>query len=91
MKSNRRVGGKVRKNDLKRLIYDTILKHITVFSIIDFEEKLMTAEILHVCIVCKHIHDKEKEGNWEQLPEDFQCPECGCNKDEYYDELWYQV
>jgi rubredoxin len=51
----------------------------------------MTAEILHVCIVCKHIHDKEKEGDWEQLPENFQCPECGCNKDEYYDELWYQV
>jgi rubredoxin len=51
----------------------------------------MTAEILHVCIVCKHLHDKEKEGEWKQLPEDFQCPKCGCNKDEYYDELWYQV
>jgi len=51
----------------------------------------MTAEILHICIVCGHRHDEKTEGKWEELPEDFLCPECGCGKDEYYDELWHQV
>jgi rubredoxin len=51
----------------------------------------MTAEIIHVCIVCNHLHDKEKEGEWENLPKDFKCPVCGCNKDEYRDELWHSV
>jgi rubredoxin len=37
----------------------------------------------HVCVVCGHIHDEELEGNWETLPEDFLCPECGVGKDEY--------
>ena len=37
----------------------------------------------HVCIVCGHIHDEELEGNWNELPEDFTCPDCGCGKEEY--------
>ena len=37
----------------------------------------------HVCIVCGHIHDEETEGAWDSLPSDFECPECGCGKDEY--------
>ena len=51
----------------------------------------MTAEILHICIVCNHLHDNKKEGEWEELPEEFKCPTCGCNKDEYRDELWHSV
>ena len=38
----------------------------------------------HVCVVCGHVHDEETEGSWESLPEDFQCPECGVGKEDYY-------
>ena len=31
----------------------------------------------HVCVVCGHVHDEEKEGKWETLPEDFTCPDSG--------------
>ena len=51
----------------------------------------MTAEILHVCLNCKHLHDEKKEGVWENLPEDFKCPDCGGNKKDYDSELWYSV
>ena len=27
--------------------------------------------------------DEEVEGKWEDLPEDFECPECGCGKEDY--------
>ena len=37
----------------------------------------------HVCVVCGHVHDEETEGQWNKLPEDFTCPECGVGKDEY--------
>ena len=37
----------------------------------------------HVCVVCGHVHDEETEGKWENLPEDFQCPECGVGKEDY--------
>ena len=37
----------------------------------------------YVCIVCGHVHDEELEGNWDQLPEDFLCPECGVGKEDY--------
>jgi rubredoxin len=39
--------------------------------------------MLHVCIVCGHVHDEELEGEWETLPEDFDCPECGVGKEDY--------
>ena len=37
-----------------------------------------------ICIVCGHVHDEEIEGQWETLPEDFQCPDCGVGKEDYY-------
>ena len=37
----------------------------------------------HVCIVCGHVHDEETEGKWEDLGDDFLCPECGCGKQDY--------
>jgi rubredoxin len=37
----------------------------------------------HICVICGHIHDEELEGEWDKLPEDFVCPECGCNKEDY--------
>ena len=36
---------------------------------------------LYLCL-CGHEHD-ETEGQWETLPEDFECPECGCGKEDY--------
>jgi rubredoxin len=37
----------------------------------------------HVCVVCGHVHDEELEGNWNELSDDFLCPECGCGKEDY--------
>jgi rubredoxin len=51
----------------------------------------MTAEIIHKCIVCGHIHDESTEGKWETLADDFECPECGCGKEDYEAELWHSV
>jgi len=36
-----------------------------------------------VCIICGHVHDHKLEGDWEDLPDDFECPECGCGKEDY--------
>jgi len=41
-------------------------------------------EQTYVCVVCGHEHDEAIEGRWEELGDDFLCPECGCGKDEYY-------
>ena len=41
-------------------------------------------EQTYVCVVCGHEHDEAVEGRWDDLPEDFTCPECGVGKDEYY-------
>ena len=38
---------------------------------------------VHVCVVCGHEHNEDNEGTWNELPDDFTCPECGCGKDEY--------
>ena len=37
----------------------------------------------HICIVCGHVHDDAVEGAWDSLPETFECPECGCSKEDY--------
>ena len=37
----------------------------------------------HVCLVCGHIHDEATEGDWETLPSDFVCPDCGCGREDY--------
>ena len=37
----------------------------------------------YVCVICNHIHDEETEGKWEDLPDDFMCPECGGMKSDY--------
>ena len=34
----------------------------------------------HVCIICGHIHNEELEGKWNELPDTFECPECGLAK-----------
>jgi len=37
----------------------------------------------HVCIVCGHVHDELAEGKWDELPDDFLCPDCGVDKSDY--------
>jgi rubredoxin len=37
----------------------------------------------HVCVICGHVHNEELEGKWDDLPEDFPCPECGGFKQDY--------
>ena len=36
-----------------------------------------------VCVICDHVHNEEIEGVWEELPDDFSCPECGGIKQDY--------
>ena len=37
----------------------------------------------YVC-VCGYVYDEEKEGvKWEDLPEDYECPDCGLGKDSF--------
>ena len=36
-----------------------------------------------VCTICGHEHDPDVEGEWEDLPDNFECPECGCGKQDY--------
>ena len=40
-------------------------------------------ELAHVCVICGHEHNEELEGKWDDLPEDFPCPECGGFKEDY--------
>jgi len=42
-----------------------------------------------VCIVCGHIHNEVIEGKWDELANDFECPECGSGKDDY-DEVIFE-
>jgi rubredoxin len=37
----------------------------------------------HVCVVCGHIHNEETEGLWEDLDDNFCCPDCGVGKADY--------
>jgi rubredoxin-NAD+ reductase len=37
----------------------------------------------YICIVCGHVHDEDLEGKWEELGDDFLCPECGVSKADY--------
>lgn len=37
----------------------------------------------HVCVVCGHVHNEYTEGEWETLPDNFECPECECGKEDY--------
>jgi rubredoxin len=40
-------------------------------------------EKIHLCVICGHVHNEAVEGRWDELGADFECPECGCGKDEY--------
>lgn len=43
----------------------------------------MNTPQVYVCTVCGHQHDENTDGNWEALPKYWNCPECGCAKEEY--------
>lgn len=37
----------------------------------------------YICTVCSYIYDEEKNGKWEELPDDWKCPICGAGKDAF--------
>jgi len=46
----------------------------------------------YVCVICGFVYDEDQglpnEGiapgtRWEDIPEDWKCPECGAGKDEF--------
>jgi rubredoxin len=41
----------------------------------------MAKEVEHVCIVCGWQYDESKYGKWENLSDDFECPECAAEKE----------
>jgi rubredoxin len=58
----------------------------------NYEEVIMSEYRKYQCGVCGHIYD-EAEGDeetgiapgtrWEDIPDDWRCPECGAKKSEY--------
>lgn len=36
-----------------------------------------------ICVICGHIHDEAKDGKFEDLPDDWTCPDCGAEKASY--------
>ena len=37
-----------------------------------------------VCLICGYVYDEDKEGTkFEDLPEDWTCPECGAPKEDF--------
>ena len=37
----------------------------------------------YVCSICGYIYDEEKNGRWEDLPDDWKCPICRAGKDAF--------
>ena len=35
------------------------------------------------CLVCDHVHDEALDGRWEDLPDDWVCPQCGATKQDF--------
>lgn len=35
------------------------------------------------CAVCGYVHDEAKDGAWDSLPDDWQCPVCGAGKSDF--------
>lgn len=35
------------------------------------------------CLICDHVHDEALGVRWEDLPEDWVCPECGAAKSDF--------
>ena len=40
----------------------------------------MAQEVEHICIICGWKYD-DRYGKWEDLPDDFECPDCRAEKD----------
>ena len=41
----------------------------------------MTNEVEHICLICGWKYDEKEYGKWEDLPDDFECPDCHSEKD----------
>jgi len=39
--------------------------------------------MIYECVICGHQHDETLDGPWSEVPEDFECPECGVGKSDY--------
>lgn len=37
----------------------------------------------YICTICGYIYDEEKNGKWDELPDDWKCPICGAGKDAF--------
>lgn len=35
------------------------------------------------CLICGHVHDEALGTRWEDLPDDWVCPECGATKADF--------
>ena len=42
---------------------------------------VMATDTKHVCMVCGYIFEEDVHGSWENLDEDFLCPDCLAEKD----------
>lgn len=37
----------------------------------------------HICVVCGYVHEEHSDVAWENLPENYSCPECGVGKEDF--------
>ena len=37
----------------------------------------------HVCVVCGYVHEENSDIAWHDLPDNYECPECGVGKAEF--------
>lgn len=39
--------------------------------------------MIYECVICGHQHNEITDGPWNEVPEDFECPDCGVGKSDY--------
>lgn len=53
-------------------------------SIINYDQFINEAAMIYECIICGHEYDEEEEGVlFKDLPDDWECPDCGVKKDSF--------
>ena len=76
------------------LLFPLLTRHVIILGVLSEDRMRIRSESMkkYVCDVCGYIYDPEKgdpEGginpgtSFEDLPDDWICPECGAGKDEF--------
>lgn len=39
--------------------------------------------MVYICSICRYIHDPLFSGSWFDLPDNYTCPDCGAQKQDF--------